>query len=100
MGQDPNAYQECTLHNFRIILTLFLTLQPESRFPGKQHPPSQLPTTGTPQESQAQFNRQPLQQGGQPQQVCSVIKNSPCDSRDSISFLLGCKGFISSVSRP
>ena len=43
--------------------------QPESHFPEKHHAPRQLTPTGTGSESQPQFNRQLLQQGGLPQQV-------------------------------
>jgi len=44
-------------------------LQPESHFPEKHHAPRQLTPTGTGSESQPQFNRQLLQQGGPSQQV-------------------------------
>jgi len=43
--------------------------QPESHFQEKHHAPRQLTPTGTGSESQPQFNRQLLQQGGPSQQV-------------------------------
>ena len=69
LRKKPSSQLQLVMSNTSVYPMYVTLTQPESHFPEKHHAPRQLTPTGTGSESQPQFNRLLVQQGGPPQQV-------------------------------